>query len=670
MREQAKLARAAGISGFVFYYYDFDGRRLLERPLETFLGMPDLEISFCLMWANENWTRRWDGAESEVLVAQTYDERDERRRCGEFARHFRDPRYLRIDGRPLLMVYRAGLIPECARTVARWRRLCVEQFGENPLFVMAQCFDDVDPGPQGFDGAVEFPPHKLTRGLPQVYNSLDIFDETFSADVFAYDDLVEASLREPDPEFPLIKTAVPDWDNDARRQGQGLTLVGSTPIKYERWLAELIMRAHARPALGRPIVCINAWNEWSEGAYLEPDVHFGWAYLNATARAVFGERRGTARLVFAGRGEDTPLAALARRLAASFGFEIDWSAGAAPLVGAVSAIVGPGGSGSIAEFLQAGLRTVWLFEEREDAVDADVLQRADVVVFANASAKRRTLVDAGLSDADQFVVDPSRYAGEMEDLARAMFGWAAPSIAKISVCVVARGEARHIRPSLESVFAQNYPVWEVIIADEIASEESFDAIDGCARACDRDATVVLEDRPIERALSSWRRALEMTTGEFVWIMETEAVSEPEFLDRLVAPLREDARVALAFCESRAIGEDGERLHKQISPLSMPAAPISFLDETFEAVDFVARFPPEASPLKSVGAILWRRDALARALATSDNEPGFEFIRDLSSDHLDPAVADPLCCGYADPHAHSRAVRETASGLELKFSQVS
>jgi hypothetical protein len=115
----------------------------------------------------------------------------------------------------------------------------------------------------------------------------------------------------------------------------------------------------------------------------------------------------------------------------------------------------------------------------------------------------------------------------------------------------------------------------------------------------------------------------MTTGEFVWIMETEAVSEPEFLDRLVAPLREDARVALAFCECRAIGEDGDRLHKQISPLSMPAAPISFLDETFEAVDFVARFPPEASPLKSVGAILWRRDALARALSTSDNEPGLD-----------------------------------------------
>lgn len=285
LRAQAALARAAGVAGFVFYTYEFGGKRLLEAPLELFLGLPDIDIGFCLMWANENWTRRWDGAEDEVLIAQDYDEAGEARRCAEFARHFRDPRYVRLEGRPLLMVYRAGLIPNAAATMARWRRLYAA-LGETPVFVMAQTFDDLDPRALGFDAAVEFPPHKLTRGLPQIYDALEIHDEGFEADVFAYDDLVAASLSEPAPEYPLIKTAVPSWDNDARRQGKGLTLVGSTPGKYERWLSALVERA--RPAFGEKIVCVNAWNEWSEGAYLEPDVHFGAAYLNATLRAVYG----------------------------------------------------------------------------------------------------------------------------------------------------------------------------------------------------------------------------------------------------------------------------------------------------------------------------------------------------------------------------------------------
>jgi len=286
LRAQAALAKAAGLHGFVFYYYDFGGRRLLQTPLELFLSQPEIDIGFCLMWANENWTRRWDGAEDDILIAQDYDEAHEAQRCADLARHFRDPRYIRLEGRPLLMVYRAGLIPDTAATLARWRRRFDEAHGETPIFVMAQTFDDVDPRPFGFDAAIEFPPHKLTKGLPQIYDALEIFDEALEADAFAFDDLVAASLSEAPPEFPLIKTAVPSWDNDARRQGQGLTVVGSAPRKFERWLGELIDRA--APVFGARIVAVNAWNEWSEGAYLEPDVHYGAAYLNAAARAIYG----------------------------------------------------------------------------------------------------------------------------------------------------------------------------------------------------------------------------------------------------------------------------------------------------------------------------------------------------------------------------------------------
>ena len=282
LRRQAELARGAGLHGFVFYFYWFNRRRLLDGPLEALLADPSIELPFCLMWANENWTRRWDGSENEVLISQDYRDEDGAALVAEFLRHFRDKRYIRLGGRPVLMVYRAGLIPDTAATVAGWRA----QFragGEDPVFVMAQSFQERDPRPLGMDAAVEFPPHKLTEGLARLNPKLAMLDAGASAQVFAYDDVARASDLGPSP-YPLIRTAVPSWDNDARRQGAGLVLHGSTPAAYEAWLARLI--AAAQPVCGETVVCVNAWNEWAEGAYLEPDVHFGAAYLNATARAI------------------------------------------------------------------------------------------------------------------------------------------------------------------------------------------------------------------------------------------------------------------------------------------------------------------------------------------------------------------------------------------------
>lgn len=288
LARQIALARRAGLAGFVFYFYWFGGRRLLERPLETFLARPELDFPFALMWANEDWTRRWDGRSGEILIAQTYDPGEDPALIAAFARHFADPRYIRIEGRPLLFVYRASLIPDTVATLARWRRLFETNHGERPILVMAQSFDDVDPRPLGFDAAVEFPPHKLARLLEPITERLELFDEEFSAEVYRYEDIALRSLLEPRPPYPLIKTAVPGWDNDPRREGRGLVLHGATPARYQAWLARLIEQSARHPVFGERLVCINAWNEWAEGAYLEPDVHFGGAFLNATARAIAG----------------------------------------------------------------------------------------------------------------------------------------------------------------------------------------------------------------------------------------------------------------------------------------------------------------------------------------------------------------------------------------------
>ena len=156
---------------------------------------------------------------------------------------------------------------------------------------MAQAFGTADPHQFGLDGAFEFPPHKLVEQLPPINSELTVLDPAFSGHVVAYEDVVRRgacrnSCRTIRSSEPLSRA----WDNDARRQGQGLTLHGSTPTLYERWLRALAESAEQQPVFGEPLVFVNAWNEWAEGAYLEPDVHYGAAYLNATARALADDR--------------------------------------------------------------------------------------------------------------------------------------------------------------------------------------------------------------------------------------------------------------------------------------------------------------------------------------------------------------------------------------------
>ena len=328
MRRQIEMAKAGGIFGFVFYYYWFNGKRLLDKPVEAFLRDSSLHMPFCIMWANENWTRRWDGADSEVLISQDYRSQDEETLLADFARHFLDPRYIRLKGRPLLMIYRPSLIKDTAATLARWRESFRRKFNEDPLLILGQTFLGTDPIPCAMDGAIEFPPHKLTQTLPDINATLEYLDIEFEGKVYGYDDVVRQSLDEPKTPYPLIKTVVPSWDNDARRQGKGLALADSTPRKYQAWLAELVTRAIKDPFFGEPIVCINAWNEWCEAAYLEPDVHYGAAYLNATARALVDKslEGGAGHLLLLGHdcfpgGAQHLLLNIARTLRSHFGVE-------------------------------------------------------------------------------------------------------------------------------------------------------------------------------------------------------------------------------------------------------------------------------------------------------------------------------------------------------------
>ncbi|MCC6737252.1 MAG: glycoside hydrolase family 99-like domain-containing protein [Bauldia sp.] len=321
MRKQIAMARAGGLHGFCFYYYNFNGQRLLHAPVEDFLAS-DADWPFCIMWANENWSRRWDGSESQILIRQDYRGEDEAALVDDLARHFADPRYIRVGGRPLFFLYRPEIVPRARETIASWRKTFRERHRMEPLIYLTQTFNDHDPTVYGMDGAIEFPPHKILAKTHQINPRLEILDHGFSGHVYQYEDVVRASEAVPVPDFPLIKTVFPSWDNDARRQGTGVIATGSTPAKYRQWLDGAIRHARRHPIGGEPLVFINAWNEWAEGAYLEPDIHFGSAYLNATARAVVGERVDAGAypvLVVVSSSAPAPTLAAARDFAASAG---------------------------------------------------------------------------------------------------------------------------------------------------------------------------------------------------------------------------------------------------------------------------------------------------------------------------------------------------------------
>lgn len=286
---QARLAREHGITGFLYYHYWFGGRQMLDRPLREVLESGHPDFPFALCWANESWYRRWQGTVDEMILDQSFSEEDDVADIRWLIECFKDPRYIRIEGRPLLAVYRPHFLPDPHGTVELWRRECQEAGIEPPWLVMFETGDELDdPAALGFDASAEFVPHHLPNLIGEEPFKFGADD---SHRMYEYDDVAAAYLNRPPvpwQRYPCVATA---WDNSPRRQlGEALILAHSTPESYGRWLAEAAAR-QSRAAGRNGIVFVNAWNEWAEGAHLEPDAFWGRAYLEATRdvlRALFG----------------------------------------------------------------------------------------------------------------------------------------------------------------------------------------------------------------------------------------------------------------------------------------------------------------------------------------------------------------------------------------------
>lgn len=279
---QTELARDYGIHGFCYYYYWFHGKKLLERPLEDMLQSGEPDFPFCICWANENWTRRWDGEDQSILIAQEHSPESDAAFIDDVMPALSDPRYIRKDGKPVLLVYRADLLSDPLATTTLWRR-AAHRAGLPGLHLCA-VWRVEDPLTLGFDALVEFPPHHFHHQT--ITDDVDGTADDFEGTIFDYRAGVEAVEPCSDEEFPLYRGVMPGWDNTARRKKHPRIFKGSSPELYGKWLEKVVRESWLRPGNDDQLVFINAWNEWAEGAVLEPSKAHGRGYLEATRSAL------------------------------------------------------------------------------------------------------------------------------------------------------------------------------------------------------------------------------------------------------------------------------------------------------------------------------------------------------------------------------------------------
>lgn len=291
MEDQARLAKTYKIDGFVYYHYWFHGKKLLEKPIENMLSNPDIDINFCLCWANETWSRTWSGAEKQILIKQNYDETFEE--CSEhfyyLLNFFKDKRYLKVHNRPIIIIYKPQLICNLDEMMSWWNQLAREAgfagllwgFQHESSFTQLSRLID-------FDFGINFEPFytvqqelqenllikKIKGAVRRVLNKPKVYDyDTIWEHILARKTITE--------NITIFQSAFPSWDNTPRRQNHSIIFKGASPKKFQEYFLELYRKCN-----NDLFLFINAWNEWAEGAHLEPDKRNGYGYLEAVKAAV------------------------------------------------------------------------------------------------------------------------------------------------------------------------------------------------------------------------------------------------------------------------------------------------------------------------------------------------------------------------------------------------
>lgn len=291
--EQARMAKEYGISGFCYYHYWFNGKLILEKPIQKILELKEPDFPFMLCWANESWSRTWDGNEKKMLMQQKYSDEDSVNHINYLIDYFKDPRYIKVQGKPVFCIYNSVDIPNIDNTIKIWRfeakkhglELYICRF-EAKGFTGEMYMND------NFDASVEFQPDfsLLQKGfnLSNLINQLSrrFFGRNAMPLITSYKKLVRLSLQKTKPNFKRYPGITPSWDNSARRR-DSLIYFGSTPILFKNWF-KVVYSDFSPFSDDENFIFINAWNEWAEGCHLEPDMKYGLQYLKAVRDIVEG----------------------------------------------------------------------------------------------------------------------------------------------------------------------------------------------------------------------------------------------------------------------------------------------------------------------------------------------------------------------------------------------
>ncbi len=302
---QADMAKEYGIYGFCYYHYWFNGKQLMERPVNDILKSGEPDFPFMLCWANENWARNWDGGFKDVLIKQDYSEEDDKEHIRYLcSKVFSDKRYIRIDDKPVFAVYRIELFPDFKKTTDTWRKIAKEEFGLELYLINAE-FPSSPKGEeallQGLDASFDFQPisvhkyiekekhyerlKKLSWRIPWIRSRKFVRNWADKLpDIYSYSKYVNKLKTFPLPNYKCFPCVCPNWDNSPRRTNKYfMAFIGSTPKLFGCWLEDVLKR-FTPYSPNENLIFINAWNEWAEGNHLEPDQKWGRAYLEEVKR--------------------------------------------------------------------------------------------------------------------------------------------------------------------------------------------------------------------------------------------------------------------------------------------------------------------------------------------------------------------------------------------------
>lgn len=296
---QADMAKDAGIYGFCYYHYWFNGKRLMNRPIDEILksGEPDYPFMFC--WANENWARNWDGSSNSVLMMQNYSDEDDINHINWLCENvFSDSRYIRIEQKPVFLVYKPMLFPDIKRTINIWRTEAKKKFNIDLYLIgVEHCHEDgAKYSDFGFDASMDFQPVSLNDYHCNIIYTL--FFKTVSLlskltpvknklpFIISYKKYIRYKIAETTVSYKMYPCVSPGWDNSSRRVGRSFTFFkGSTPTLFKKWLYAT-MDKFEQFSDEENFIFINAWNEWAEGNHLEPDIKWGKDYLKSVKDVV------------------------------------------------------------------------------------------------------------------------------------------------------------------------------------------------------------------------------------------------------------------------------------------------------------------------------------------------------------------------------------------------